>query len=472
MKKVTAILILLLIFISCAANQQQNPIDTNAANININEETTEINYYRNIPAGTNYDGYTFNILQFDHHEWLLYIEIDEFNGEVLNDAAYTRNLEVCQLLGIEINTIKTSDILNKMKRSNTAGDNSYDLIIPWISENFSAAMIENQVYDWNKIPVVELKAPWYIQSANDMCNVNGKQYYVVSPLTYTNQQHSRMMFNKELFVDLGLEYPYQLVYDGKWTYEALYKYINNSYADLNGDGKKDDSDRFGINAYPVECASLIRLWGGFPINIGPDGFTLNLFNDKLASAADKVAALCASVDYIPEKTGFTKRIFHGGNVLFAMYSSHPMGLRDIEFDFGYLPYPKYDEAQNDYITYGGGGFMAVPISKPENELERVGVIFEALSAASYKHVTDAFVLHYMEGKVIRDEDSVNMYRICRRTETYDRASIFDITGVINGKYYTELVTTDTANLASQYEKYRPQLEQSLKDLYEAIISNN
>ncbi|MCL2517502.1 MAG: hypothetical protein FWF15_02950 [Oscillospiraceae bacterium] len=471
-KKFLILFLLIFILFSCAVdNSQKNPPDTTAADIS--EETTELNYYRNIPAGTNFDGYTFNILQYNHTQWIIYTEIDEFNGEVLNDAAYTRNLEVCGMLGIEINVMKNSNVISAMNKSNAAGDNAYDLVIPWIADAVPSAMVDNQLYVWNKIPVIELKAPWYNQSANDVFNVNGKQYLAVSSLTYTIQQHLRYLFNKELFVDLGLDYPYQLVYDGKWTYDALYKYVHDSYADLNGDGVKDKDDRFGLSGFEVEIAYSIINWGEFAVYMGNDGFTLNIFSERISTMIDKLRAMVFSNDYLSDsKAPSGTRNFFNGNVLIAGYSSDPALLRDIEFDFGYLPFPKYDELQQDYITRSNGGFMAVPISKPESELERLGTIIEAMSASSYKYVNDAFVRHYMEGKVLRDEDSVNMYRICRRTETYNRAYFFDTTEVIrNLAYYTEFLTNSSLSMASQYEKNAAKIEQALQNIYESIINN-
>ena len=39
---------------------------------------------------------------------------------------------------------------------------------------------------------------------------------------------------------------YQLVIDGDWTYDKLMEYCGKLYVDLNGDGQKDLSDRFGL----------------------------------------------------------------------------------------------------------------------------------------------------------------------------------------------------------------------------------
>ena len=43
--------------------------------------------------------------------------------------------------------------------------------------------------------------------------------------------------------------------------------------------------------------------------------------------------------------------FIEGNSLMLYYGSNIYRLRDIEFDFGWLPTPKYNEEQNDYRSY-------------------------------------------------------------------------------------------------------------------------
>jgi ABC-type glycerol-3-phosphate transport system substrate-binding protein len=45
-------------------------------------------------------------------------------------------------------------------------------------------------------------------------------------------------FNKRMMTDLGLEFPYQLVRDGKWTLDKLYEYAGVA-ANLNGEESFD-----------------------------------------------------------------------------------------------------------------------------------------------------------------------------------------------------------------------------------------
>jgi len=364
-----------------------------------------------------------------------------------------------------------SDVL----KNNASGDSPYDLILFWSGTNVTSLITENQIYDWNKIPYLGLNEKWYNQSANDVFTVNGKQYFGVSDISYTVQQHFRFMFNKDLCTDLGLDYPYQLVYDGKWTFDALSRYVKDSYADLNGDGKRDKDDRYGFTIGANQAAYFILNWGEFPLGVNDNGFVLNIYSDRIATMVEKAAVLINTPDVaLYPDIAPQYSVFNAGRGLFQIYSSDPALLREIEVDFGFLPYPKYDEKQSDYITATHGGIMAVPIIKTEVEVKRAGAIIEALSAASSKYIVDAFVNMYIEGKVLRDDDSVNMYRLARRTASYDRARIFDSTGLVSVyyPYYTDpIYKSGSVNLASQYEKNRVLIETAFDEMYQAILAN-
>ena len=478
-KKITALFLtvaLICALFSCKEETKETQPETSDTSLATEAETEEkIDYYKNVPKDTDYGGYKFTVLEYDNEVyWLTYIGTSEQTGEVLNDAAYRRNLEVSELLGIEIEMIRKPiwSILDTMKKSNAANDNIYDLVVPWPVENLAKTISENQVYDWKKIPYVDLKADWYSQSANDVLTVKGKQYFAVSNLTYPLHHHFRILFNKDLFSEMGLEYPYQLVYDGKWTYDAFYRLVHGAYSDLNGNGSADTSDRYGLGTNIIRLSYSICNWGEYPVNLDKNGFTLNIYSDKIADMVSKLVELVSSKDTYAQDDDYAYSIFWDGRALFTPYSSSPELLRDIEFDFGYLPYPKYDEAQKDYITVGFNGYMGVPITKTDDELERIGAIIEALSAASSKYVEDAFITKYIEGKVLRDADSVNMYRLCRSTETHSRAFIFDSTGIIRDmNYYSEIIRDKSGNLASQYEKYNAKIEKALQKMYESITGD-
>jgi len=476
-KKITRNIIFILTFIFIFASCQSNDVEQQEKKENNDPETgtVEIDYYKNIPDGINFGGELFTFLTYDNASWPIYIEIDEFNGEILNDAAYQRTSEVSELLGVEFKTIKMAEpsMVSAIVKSNAAGDNSYDLVFFWAVTNPGTLIIQNQLYDWNNLSYVDTSAAWYNQSANDSFTVNGKQYLAVSDISYPIQQHWRYLFNKDMCKDFGLDYPYQLVYDGKWTHDAINEYIKNTYIDLNGDGKTDVNDQYGLAINSLHLARTVKAWGEMPVTITHNGFELNLFNNRIADMTDKLAALGADDNVWMTAGGSPfNDVFRHERALLGVFSSDPNVLRELDFDFGYLPYPKYNEQQKEYITPAGGGFMGVPGAKTDENIEFVGAVIEALSAASNKYIADAFVKSYFENKVLRDEDSVNMYHLIRRTSIYDSSQYFDTTGLLGEQlnYYGDIIAKNS-NLASRYASVGEQIEIAFEKMYVSVLEN-
>jgi len=477
------LLLLLILLVSCqtGGNNSNTNQRESKSNETIFAADTEIDYYKNIPGGLNYNGYAFTVLTWDPaaEGWNPYIIIDEINGEVLNDAAFDRNMEIMQLLNVEISSLYRAyptAICDQVVKDNAAGDCTYDIVLPWGGRsNMPNLILQNQLYDWRQVPYIDLEAAWYNQTANDAYTVNGKQYFCVSDLTYPLHATFSILFNKDLFVDYGLEFPYQPVYDGKWTFNAFNGYIKDFYSDVNGDGKVDSGDRFGMSCYLISLANMIFGWGEEPIKLNENGFTLNIYNDKISTIMDKLYGLANSQDVYYGDGMMVYEIFFRGDSLFVTYGSDPIMLRDIDFDFGYLPNPKFDESEQNYILEASGGWTGIPISRTADEVSRAGAIFEAISAASTKYVVDAFAQKYIENKVLRDEDSVNMFRIMRNGAYYQRARFFDTTDLLNShlNYYVQILSSKngSVNLASQYAKNADKLQTTLDGIYEMILEN-
>ncbi|MCL2518773.1 MAG: hypothetical protein FWF15_09440, partial [Oscillospiraceae bacterium] len=149
MKKLLPFIIILLIIVSCGSGT----VDNNSGKQQETNETvsTELDYYKNVPNDLNYDGYNFIIFTYDVANWDTYVDKDEINGEILNDAAYMRNAEVVDMLNIEISSLKRPDsgMINDVLKNNAAGDAPYDLILFWSGTNVTSLITENQIYDWN-----------------------------------------------------------------------------------------------------------------------------------------------------------------------------------------------------------------------------------------------------------------------------------------------------------------------------------
>lgn len=478
MKKFTQCLTLVLtaalLLASCGDTPSQGeetlPQDTSPAVSEAPETTTaETDYYMNVPDGTTFNGKTFTFLGYDNGDWEIYMVPESENGEIVNDAAHHRNTEVEEKLKITLREILSEGKTayeKAFKTSVLAGDGAYDLVCFWAVGERSSFITEGIAGDWNALDNMDLTSPWYNQTANTAHSIGGKQYFAVSDFTFPVQQHWRLLFNKKLMDDYKLEYPYQSVYDGSWTYDKLRSLIKNTYRDLNADGKAGFEDSYGLSANNITLGAMAFNSGEFPVSVTKDGFVLNLFSNRILKIVEDMVAFTKNPDVYNVNAGgmYFRDLFAEGRAMFMTYSSDPELLRDIEFDYGYLPYPKYDAAQENYIVWSCGGMMAYPSNAKDTVF--TGTVMEALSAGSAKYVKDAFVEKYIEGKVLRDTDSVTIYRMMRDLATYDFSYNFDPSGKLTGfAHYSQFNKSQSADLASWWGKNQVAIQSAFDDLF-------
>ena len=119
--------------------------------------------------------------------------------------------------------------------------------------NGSNNAINNEVLPIDELPYVDLSKPWWDKDVNQGFSIKGHLMMIngdISP--YSFNLTACMYFNKKLFDKYDLEYPYQLVRDGKWTLDKLIELTKDFTADTDGDGKitaDGGSDVFGMTAW-------------------------------------------------------------------------------------------------------------------------------------------------------------------------------------------------------------------------------
>ncbi len=475
-------LILCLAAASCSASGEKE--DTTAAAIaDLTAEATgdesavigtETDFYRNVDASAKYGGEEFLILSYDAQTWNIYLTAAETNGTLLNDAAFRRNAEVEEMLGIKITTalFPQTQLATKVLAANSAGgdDSGYDLCCFWATTNLANLITSNAVENWKTLDGVNLSEPWYNQSANRSFDLAGKQYIAVSDLTYTVQQHFRFLCNLKMLEDRGLRKPYALVDSGDWTIEALMNYIKDVYDDADADQQKSVNDVYGLAAHVNGTSRFINNWDASPARTTDSGFDLLLSGDRLQSMVEKMNALQHSADtWTYPNVNYD--VFNEGRALFEIYSSDPDLLRDISFNYAYLPYPKFDTDQKDYITVTHGGIMAIPGCC--SDLSRAGNVIEALSAGSAKHLRDSFIESYFNNRILRDADSVRMYRLMRDTAYFDVARYIDPSGKLSTLgYYTDLLKTNDSNLSRQSTKFAGNISKTFANFWDGLKRGN
>lgn len=128
-------------------------------------------------------------------------------------------------------------------------------------------------------------------------------------------------------------------------------------------------------------------------------------------------------------------------------------LRGYENDYGILPFPKWDAAQEEYYSVcdAGCNVLAVPITAQNTEM--IGVMVESLSAYAWKTVLPTYYDIALDAKSTRDEESVEMLDIVLENRVIDFAYLYD---GWNGWVFTlpELVSSKKG-FASLYASKEP-----------------
>ncbi len=476
MKKSFLILCALLVGLLCCScsgdttDTSADPAGTDTVQEQVSGETAEPEKewvpYEGL-ENHNYDGYTFTILSYDTNaDWNLYLDSEGENGELLNDAAFRRNTEIEDMLGIAIEQVPSGEYETMYSNSVVAGDiDVYDLVCFFAPGQRATYITTNMAYDWKKIPNLRLDAPWYNQNGNETFTIAGKQFFGISDITFAGQQNSSILFNIEMLESYNLQSPFELVDSGNWTIDAFHSYLDGVYLDTNGNGERDKEDNYALSCHRNHMGRVIAACGEMEVYCGDDGFVLNLYSDKLVSLFEKILAITGDPNVRATAENDDINLLGNGNAMFITYASNPAKLRDVPIEFGYLIFPKYDESQENYIMEAQGGLMAVPTTA--SDIERSGVIIEALSAGSNKYLRDAFIQNYVENKVLRNEDSIRMYRLARSILSYNISYNIDPANLLaSHKFYSTMIADPTLSHASYYESIQKALEKAYSALYE------
>lgn len=469
---------------SCGNDTGTSASTTEIPDTTATETVADTDDLANFLPEADYGGESFRIIGYSD---VYPIDFDKETGAIIDDAIYRRNRTVEEQFNIKIEAThylftQYGEVAELFSRAGRAQSDDFDLAALIFRDAYNA-VLEGLAPVASDLPIVDLSAgrPWYQNSLNESLTIKG-----VSLLWYTAFDTYPggygLIFNKKLISDLGLDNPYAMVDDGTWTLDAVYEMCMEAVSDLDGNGKYTQVDRFGLITeqdrltaltYVGTGKLLVEMVDGIPTvsqdarlvdafikmqeHINQNGFYLDTFNQ---------------FGWAESSRDIGVDLFKAGNSLFYIGGTTLLTrFGDMVDDYGILPFPKWDEAQNRYYSSSNSDSISTPLSCSE-DLERVCIIKEALAIESLNEVYPTYFENALKNRYIRDEESQRMLTLMMETVVHDfgQAPFWDIIRTP----WADTLMSGKPNFVSAVEKSMNKSQKALDemmDMVNAVLGN-
>ena len=485
MRKTKLCSILLILFICTiviAGCTNPPPLDSVDTTLPISdetvEETTTESFVPDVPE-SDFDGHTFTIINIDYTIpiWAqrdIYSEGQD--GDIINDSVYQRNSVIEDRLNCTIASMQVLDTIVELNKFISSGDSSVDFATVPLNR-FSVIANTGGLVEYTNLPYVDLDAPWWDSSSVASLSVANKLFAACSDITIMDKDATTgMVFNKKLADDYAIANLYETVLKGEWTLDKLIELSAIVATDIDGNDVQDDNDIYGLLYQRDTMSSFLSGCGGLIAEKDADDLPImTLYTPKNIDILDRLYDFlyneqsCFHVMkfFDPKPEGFTDgmtRMFQNNQALFMWIRMADVeNLRAMDTDFGILPIPKLDALQENHLqTVNPYVGTVVVVPQSADNLERISIMLESLSAESKKVLLPAYYDIMLTNKLTRDEESLEMLDIIFGNRVYDVGDIYNF-GDIGGQLIYMTMSYDR-NMASKYESYEKSINAAIEKL--------
>ena len=285
-----------------------------------------------------------------------------------------------------------------------------------------------------------------------------------------------VFYNKQLCEDYSVPDMYEIVNNGEWTIDKAVELTKDVYMDLNNDGAKDTGDQLGF-----VMGSYNQLYGFI------DSFNLQIlerdeegYPSKFVFSSEKcINAVQKLVSLFKDNNAFGTLnvdgsdymvVFSEGRALFCTGEfKDTSSYRDIdEFDYGVIPMPKWDTAQEDYRTTARATYSSFCIPVTAIDPNMSAAVLECFASESYRKVSPAYFENALKIKYARDDESAQMYDLIKSSITFSFATSFTMAIGDPQNLFKDGVAYFNDNWASKMATWEPQSQALLEETLETL----
>ncbi len=434
----------------------------------------------------DFDGYLFTVLHWYVSGWESRMNVDIYaestTGDPINDAVYRRNTRLTEKYDFEIDysTAAHNEVVNAMRTAVSTNDDLYDLVYARLTD-VTGVVTEGDCLDFETaFEYVDLDKPYWDQNMRSELSFAEHSYLMASSYNIIDEDATAALaFNKKIATDNGIPNVYELASNGAWTFDAIEDIMLNFESDVNGDGVlKEQEDVYGfLGGKDVSPSFFFGGGGRLTVKDDLDYPEFVFAEEDNIDVFTRVCDIMYQPNFLDHHAisntddAYYRQLFIDGHGLFFwMRMDDARAMRGEEsINFGILPIPKYDEDQENYysmISRHTTGFMSVLIC--ESNPDKVGFIMEAMAAASYYDLTDAYYTVTLKGKSARDDESQEMLDLIFSHRMVDIGDIMDFGGFTSVLLSYPTNNHGKYNIVSSYASVENKIDTDINDFIEAI----
>ncbi len=495
---VLACVMCLVVLASCNKGPTEitRPNGNNNANANVDTQF----------PGADYDGDEFTFLVIKHSDIIkdyyggAFIDAESMNGGKVNDAVVTRNLAVENKYNVEIieRPETNGDPAQVLQTYIMSGDFTFDVVYGW-GYKLGACITENYFTDFNNLTNADFTQEYWSPSTIDDLTVDDRLYLSQNEISMNVLDWASFLFyNKTLAENRNIEAefgsPYDMVDNGTWTYDKFLEMVQAASADLDGDSKITRNDVFGMLDGDGIGAGALQNCGIYYTTKNDDGsYSLSIWSEKAHGIMEMIENIYSNDKYVKDfqdiwdepgssadgfddQWQYARSFFTTDHALFCGGTANitsETAFRDMESEYGVLPYPKYDTNQKNYNANldANASLFALP-NTPRNDMqsagiERTGMILEYMAYKSHEILLPAYYEEVLKGQRMDNEADHRMLDIVRQNVHYELANMVDLTTI---KTTVESMFKKPATAQSTYRRNESKMINELDEFYSKVLA--
>ena len=408
---------------------------------------------------------------------------EEYTGEVVNDAAYERELSTEARLNVDIVNVgesytwDTKDLyLDKIRSSVMAHDGAYDVAsgqyatLPGLVADKVFANLKNLNY-------LDFSKPYWVQQLIEETSVDGKLFLATGDLSQiTINQVWCVMGNDTMRANLGLDNPVELVHEGRWTKDAMNTMITGVYADTDGNQAKSGGDTFGLVIGDANCTyPFLNAWEISYTTLNEEGYPeLTFYNDKTVAAWEQMMAWCfdsQDVAYGGDGNVYFNagNAFIEGRTLFdiSQFSNVKACVEHMDDSYILLPMPKWDEEQAGYHTWLGESNTLFGILTSAADMNATAAALEVMAAESYRLVSPAIYEINMKTRYSADQEMSRMFDLIRSGVVFNFGLVYGFAMNYLNVFWKGTINSN-GNLSSAWKSQEKSYQAAIDKFFAAV----